>query len=432
METNVQEGKMSESSTNTGNLMDRSINIRKNSTMEDTESDAVHSPKSLVRRTADKNLLTCGLCSAAFKCSSSLKAHIHVHTGEKPHRCSHCESSFIRLGDLQRHLRTHTGEKPFKCTICSVAFSESSRLKRHIRSHTNEKPYECTACKAAFSNLGHLKIHIRTHTGEKPYRCTDCEASYSSSTGLKRHIMSHTGERPFECTVCDSSFHRSGHLTDHMRTHTGEKPFKCCHCKASFSWSSSLKIHMRAHTGEKPFQCTACQASFKKSCSLNRHMRTHANGKPRMSSDTVEKPYVTNVRQSSFLKQGSSGYDTRSSGKPFKCDHCTLSFHQSSELKSHVKTHAVLSSFHGLEGIDNFDSHGKKSIGASDVSSHHIGYMSHTCTISYSQKEVKEEPNVTGSSYGLSVSQENMEIKIEEHDLDLEMTASIEQDLFDS
>ncbi|XP_076049921.1 uncharacterized protein LOC143030639 [Oratosquilla oratoria] len=296
----------------------------------------------------------------------------------------------------------------FTCGLCSATFTRSSRLKAHSRVHTGEGPHKCSlCCESSFTWPGDLlRRHLRTHTGEKPYTCTRCKAAFSGSAGnLKRHV----------------------------RTHTREKP-ECAYCQASFSQFNSLKSHRTTHTGQKPFKCTVCQASFKQSCSLSRHMIIHANEKPFMRTNTDGKPYATTVRQSSFSQeQGSTKccMRTRSSGKPFKCDHCTLSFHQSSELKSHVKTHAVLGSFHGHEAADNFDLHENKTISAPDVSSHHIGYMSHTCTKSYSQKEVKEEPNVTESSYDLSISQENMEIKIEEHDLDLEMTATVEQDMCD-
>ncbi|XP_076049568.1 uncharacterized protein LOC143030300 [Oratosquilla oratoria] len=481
MGTNVQEGKMPEFSMNRGNLLDRSINTRQDNSTKATESDAASPPKLLVRRQGDKRAFTCGLCSATFNHSSTLKTHIHTHTGEKAHKCSHCESSFTQLSGLQRHLRTHTGEKPYQCTTCKAEFSESSNLKRHVRTHTGEKPFKCTLCPAAFSHSSHLTEHKRNHTGEKPYRCTFCQAafsessnlkrhvrthtgekpfkctlcqasfshsshltqhkrnhtgerpyectccraSFSYSSGLKRHIRTHTGEKPYECTVCERSFINSGHLTEHMRTHTGERPFKCTVCEASFSHSRSLNYHIKTHTGETPFQCTVCRASFKQLGYLNRHMKTHGNEKPHVRTNISEK--------SSFSQEGSSEccMKTQSSGKPFKCDHCTLSFHQSSELKSHVKTHAVLGNSHGHETADKLNSHENKSIGASDMPSHHVWDISRACTISYSQEKVKEEPNVTESSKGLSVSEEGKEIKIEEHDLDLEMTATVEQGMCD-
>ncbi|GAA5854310.1 hypothetical protein JCM8547_001776 [Rhodosporidiobolus lusitaniae] len=49
--------------------------------------------------------------------------------------CPHCAKRFARPSSLRIHMHSHTGEKPFTCPLCERAFSVQSNLRRHLKIH---------------------------------------------------------------------------------------------------------------------------------------------------------------------------------------------------------------------------------------------------------------------------------------------------------
>ncbi|KFQ27482.1 Transcription factor Sp2, partial [Mesitornis unicolor] len=80
--------------------------------------------------------------------------------GKKKHICHipECGRTFRKTSLLRAHVRLHTGERPFVCNwvFCGKRFTRSDELQR-------DKRFECAQCHKRFMRSDHLTKHYKTH-----------------------------------------------------------------------------------------------------------------------------------------------------------------------------------------------------------------------------------------------------------------------------
>lgn len=146
---------------------------------------------------------------------------------------------------MKAHLRIHTGEKPYECEFCKKRFSRSDKLKTHRRMHTGEKPYSCF-CGKRFTRIDHMKMHAASHDLDPDKRDLLLEEIRKKEKPNAPPINSKkTSTNPpngLQCPFCPSKFVGKYKLDRHIRTHTGDKPYKC-DCGMRFTRLEHLKKH---------------------------------------------------------------------------------------------------------------------------------------------------------------------------------------------
>lgn len=236
--------------------------------------------------------LTCEFCGRVLSTKSTLREHIMIHTGEKPHECLLCGAHFRHKANLVVHVNSHAVVSTYKCKKCNKAFTKKLEFEKHLKIHVDStgKPLCCFICNTVFKSQRTLYNHSLLHSRKGSVRakkrngevkspvhvCRTCGKVLSTKATLKEHEMIHSGERPHVCNICGRSIRHKANFVVHVQTHGQGKSYECDMCDEAFMRKSDLTQHKQAqHSKSKLLRCPICGEVFKSPHKFNRHMEIH-------------------------------------------------------------------------------------------------------------------------------------------------------------
>ena len=150
-----------------------------------------------LRRSADGKF-ACPYCTKTYGFKHSLKEHIDVHRGRRPHVCRHCGASFAHLASLCAHIRRrHDDCMPaeFRCSLCGEKLMNLQSLKQHRTWRHKDAPRlsdPLPSVSATSANLTSPRASVSVSGDLLPGGKKDGRSTVANFNHLQRNTTTHS------------------------------------------------------------------------------------------------------------------------------------------------------------------------------------------------------------------------------------------------
>lgn len=216
----------------------------------------------------------CLICGRICKTYRIYIEHTRTHR-EKTHQCPHCDLKFPYPSTLRAHIDMHSGQKPAMCDLCGFTTKYAHNMERHILGvHGNKKQSKqpvahCSKCGEDFVTLREFKAHLKEKHVEsveammQEYRawmdlyCRLCRKRFASLEELSTHnvesIEKHRMRKDKAKKYTDKNY-KSRYVYPKK-----ESLYECHICKNMFRNQKMLASHITHHSKKpRPHSCKVC------------------------------------------------------------------------------------------------------------------------------------------------------------------------------
>ncbi|KAL4240680.1 hypothetical protein ACF0H5_001471 [Mactra antiquata] len=298
----------------------------------------------------------CKICNQKCNSKSGCKAHTRSHeksatdvsSEENVYQCKTCQKCFRSQATLDRHDLTMHAEgeiQSYACDQCKKIFSSEHFLAKH-KETVHFKQFICSHnnCRKCFPSKKKLNSHMQSHV-DRNFMCNICGRMFNSKSNFLKHLSIHDTERKHECGVCNKTFKTKDVLSKHKRIHSETRQFCCDICGWGFNQSGTLKKHMDSHYNIKRYECEICLKKFTNKSSLQNHrlQNNHfsANEQTRENlNNSIKCEHCDKLFPPGSLYMYKRHVVIHTGDRPYKCDICSKSFNDRSNLKNHKLIHS--------------------------------------------------------------------------------------------